>query len=98
MLEISGTSDCIAEYDGVPSIVNPKTSRTQKYEEWDDTVQDYFLQATAHGVMRAEHIGQGISQLAIIISSENRACDVFVKNIACYMEPLNHIISKYYDM
>ena len=41
-LGVAGTVDCIAEMDGELSVIDFKTSRTTKKEEWID---DYFIQA-----------------------------------------------------
>ena len=36
LLRVAGTADCIAEYNGVPSVIDFKTSRNPKKEEWID--------------------------------------------------------------
>jgi len=41
-LGVAGTVDCIAEMDGELSVIDFKTSRTTKKEEW---IEDYFIQA-----------------------------------------------------
>ena len=48
----AGTADCVGKINGVPSIIDFKTSRKMKRREW---IEDYFLQgcayANAHNVM-----------------------------------------------
>lgn len=41
-LGVAGTVDCIAEMDGELSVIDFKTSRKTKKEEW---IEDYFIQA-----------------------------------------------------
>ena len=42
ILKLAGTADCIAEYNGVLSVIDFKTSKRAKKEEW---IEDYFIQA-----------------------------------------------------
>ena len=54
LLRIAGTTDCIAEYNGQLSIIDFKTSRKPKKEEWID---DYFMQTFAYKLMFEEMTG-----------------------------------------
>ena len=65
---LAGQVDCIAEFDGVPSIIDFKTSSKMKKEEW---IEDYFLQCTAYSLMYEELIGQPINDIVIIMAVEN---------------------------
>ena len=42
-LKTAGRTDLVAEYEGVPSIIDFKTSKKIKKEEW---IENYFLQST----------------------------------------------------
>ena len=46
-LEIAGTTDCVAEYDGVLSIIDFKSSTYMKNK---DSMTDYFIQATFYSL------------------------------------------------
>ena len=83
-LNTAGRTDCIAEFDGVLSIVDFKTSLKLKKEEW---ITDYFLQATCYSLMAEELSTLVIPQIAIIIAvdGENEA-QVFVKPKAEYVD------------
>ena len=65
MLRVAGTADCIAEYNGVPSIIDFKTSRKPKREEWID---DYYMQTFAYKLMFEEMTGIEIRQVVILIA------------------------------
>jgi len=65
MLRVAGTADCIAEYNGVPSIIDFKTSRKPKKEEWID---DYYMQTFAYKLMFEEMTGLEIKQIVILVA------------------------------
>lgn len=63
-LKLAGTVDCIAEYDGVLSIIDFKTSRGPKKKEW---ITDYFIQASSYSIMFEEMTGRPIDQIVILM-------------------------------
>ena len=65
LLRVAGTADCIAEYNGVPSIIDFKTSRKPKKEEWID---DYYMQTFAYKLMFEEMTGIEIQQIVILVA------------------------------
>ena len=65
LLRVAGTADCIAEYNGVPSVIDFKTSRKPKKEEWID---DYYMQTFAYKLMFEEMTGVEIKQVVILIA------------------------------
>ena len=91
-LMFGGTSDCIAEYNGTLSIIDFKTSRAEKYEEY---IEDYFLQATLYSMMYHNQTGIAISQIVILISAEDGTSKEFVKNIDDYVDLLFQRISQF---
>jgi len=76
-LKAAGTADCIAEWDGVPSIIDFKTSRKEKKEEW---IENYFLQATTYAMMFEERTGIVVPQIVILIAVDHQEPQVFVKS------------------
>jgi hypothetical protein len=76
-LNTAGTSDLLAEYNGVNSIVDFKTSRKEKKEEW---IQNYFLQATIYSMMAEELTNLKFPQIVIIISNDDYEVQTFIKN------------------
>lgn len=84
-LRIAGRTDCIAEYDGVLSVIDFKTSRKVKKEEW---ILDYFLQATMYSIAYYELTGIKIKQIVILIAVTEDESQIFVKNTNDYVMPL----------
>jgi hypothetical protein len=89
---IAGTVDCIADWDGVPSIIDFKTSKRKKKIE---DIQSYLAQATAYAIMFYECTGIRISQIVIIMSVENDDNLVFVSNIRKHYEYLKEVKQNY---
>ena len=52
-----GRVDCIAEYNGVPSIIDFKTSKSERNDDWN---LDYYIQASAYAEMFEERTGTPI--------------------------------------
>ena len=65
LLRVAGTTDCIAEYNGVLSVIDFKTSRKPKKEEWID---DYYMQTFAYKLMFEEMTGIEIQQIVILVA------------------------------
>jgi len=76
MMKLAGTADCIAEYYGVPSIIDFKTSNKKKDESY---ITNYFLQATAYCMMWKELTKQSIPQIVILISCNDGCLQESVK-------------------
>ena len=92
-LKVAGTSDLIAEYDGVLSIIDYKTKRKPQI---DDYMYEYYLQTTCYAQMFEEVTGEKINQVVILVSSEKNTRQEFIKTCDDYIEPLNKRIEKYY--
>ena len=92
-LEIAGKCDCIAEYKGKLSIIDFKTSRSDKKEEW---MTDYFLQATAYGIMWRELTKATVEQIVILVSSESGLMQEIIKDPGEYEGMLRERIEEYY--
>ena len=85
-LGVAGRTDCIAEFAGVPSIIDFKTSRKEKKIEWID---NYFEQGTAYALMYEELVGEPIDQIVIIISVDYAEHpQVFIRDKNQYIESL----------
>ncbi len=83
VLKAAGTSDLLAEYNGINSIVDFKTSKKEKKEEW---IQNYFIQATTYSIMAEELTDLKFPQIVIIIANDDYETQVFVKNRDDYKE------------
>ena len=67
-LQLAGRVDLIAEFDGVLSVIDFKTS--SKIKEKED-IPDYFQQCTAYAICYEELIGQPINQNVILMTVED---------------------------
>ena len=89
-LNAAGRTDCVATWDGVPSIIDFKTSRKPKQEEW---IKSYFLQATTYALMFEELTGQEIPQFVIIVAVDHEETQVFVKPKSEFEDEVRQIFS-----
>ena len=75
-LQVAGTVDCIAEWNGKLSIIDFKTSRNPKKKEWID---NYFMQTAAYAVMFEERTKQPVDQLVILITVDGENPQIFTE-------------------
>ena len=94
-LKVAGTTDCIAEYNGVLSVIDFKTSRKPKKEEW---IEDYYIQAFFYLVAFFEMTGAIPEQIVILIAVRNSfEVQVFKKSVNevdIYIDKLIEIMKK----
>jgi len=93
--KIAGRVDCIAEYDGVLSVIDFKTSRQEKKEEW---CENYFIQGSAYCEMYEERFGTPINQIVILIVTEDGAVQIFKKDKSNYLPLLQPAIDEFYQV
>ena len=67
-LQMAGTCDAVVEWDGVPTIVDWKTSRRPKKKA---NIGNYFMQLAAYAVMWEERTGMPIQQTRIVMDVDN---------------------------
>ena len=91
--ELAGTPDMIAEFDGVLSVIDHKTSEEPKKLEW---IEGYFVQCFAYAYMYAELFGVMPKQLVIIMSCQNGEVTVYIeKDLQKYIKILRNYINKF---
>jgi CRISPR/Cas system-associated exonuclease Cas4 (RecB family) len=73
-LECAGQVDCIAEFDGQLSVIDFKTSRKPKKEEW---IENYFIQTSFYAAAFYERTGIIIKQGVILITVDGHEPQVF---------------------
>jgi len=73
-LEVAGTVDCIAEYEGRLSVIDFKTSSRVKSR---DDIHDYFMQCSAYAVAFEELTKIPVSNLVIVMGVDNEGCFIF---------------------
>lgn len=94
-LKTAGQVDCIAEYDGVMSIIDFKTSRKPKKEEW---IQSYFMQASFYAAAFLERTGIAVKQAVILIAVDGSEPQVFKVNTFDYLEHFIAVRKKYKEV
>jgi len=92
ILGLAGQVDCIAEFDGVPSIIDFKTSLKPKKEEW---ILNYFEQCTCYSLMYEEMTGIQCRQIVVLISVDHEEPQVFVKNRKDYVPELARKVKQF---
>ena len=91
-LKCAGQVDCIAEFDGQLSIVDFKTSRKPKKEEW---ITSYFIQASFYAAAFYELTGIPIKQGVILITVDGSEPQVFKVNTYDYLEHFLKVRKEY---
>jgi len=96
ILKVAGTADCVAEYNGVLSVIDFKTSRKAKREDW---IEDYFIQAFFYAAAFYEMSGVIPEQIVILVAvRDNFDIQVFKKPISeldVYIDKLLKIMKRY---
>ena len=90
--KVAGRVDCIAEYDGVLSIIDFKTSSKERSDEWNES---YYIQASAYAEMFEERTGIAINQICILVVTEDGIVQEFVKNKTEYLPLLTDVIKEW---
>lgn len=91
-LGVAGRVDCVAEFDGRPSIIDFKTSMKPKRKDW---ITNYFMQESAYAIMWEERTGRPITQLVTIISVDNHEPQIFIEHRDTWVRPLRETIAQY---
>lgn len=91
-LRLAGRVDCVAEFDGVPSIIDFKTSRKLKRRAW---IENYFIQASAYSIMFEERTGLPCPNLVILIDVDNEQPQIFTEHRDNWTKKLHETIEKY---
>jgi genome maintenance exonuclease 1 len=73
-LEVAGTVDCIAKYNGKMSVIDFKTSKRKKSR---DDIHNYFMQCSAYAVAFEERTGIPVSKIVIIMAVDDEDTIIF---------------------
>lgn len=91
-LGMAGRVDLIAEWDGVLSVIDFKTSKKIKHR---NDIFDYFAQCTAYSCMYEELVGKPIEQIVILMAVENEQPLIFVEKVEDHINNLVEHIEFY---
>ena len=89
---IAGRVDCISQYKGVPSVIDFKTSTKERSDDWNE---NYYIQGTAYSEMFHERTGISISQVVILVVTEDGTVQEFIKNKYDYIDDLSESIKEW---
>jgi ATP-dependent exoDNAse (exonuclease V) beta subunit len=91
-LGMAGRVDCIAEFDGVLSVIDFKTSKKVKSHE---DIEDYFWQTSAYALMYEELIGKPINDIVIVMAVEDNQPLLFKQKTEDHIDGLVKAIQFY---
>lgn len=92
-LRMAGRVDCIAEYEGVLSVIDFKGSTRIKRDSY---ITNYHLQTTAYAIMYEEMTGVSIQQYVILIATEEGVVQVVRGNPKDHVKALIEAIRKFH--
>jgi genome maintenance exonuclease 1 len=84
-LGVAGRVDLIAEWDGVPSIIDFKTSARPKKLKW---VDDYFMQCSGYAAMYYEMTDFPIKDVVIAIMVDGDSPQIFKGKVSDWLPSL----------
>ena len=90
--KVAGRVDCIAEYRGVPSIIDFKTSSKERNDDWN---VNYYIQGSAYAEMFGERTGIEISQVVILLVTEDGTVQEFIKDKHNYLDALVESVAEW---
>ena len=90
--KVAGRVDCIAEYKGVPSIIDFKTSSKERNDDWN---VNYYIQGSAYAEMFGERTGIEISQVVILVVTEDGTVQEFIKDKHNYLDALVESVAEW---
>ena len=90
---LAGAVDLICEVDGELAIVDFKTAKAEKPEEW---LEDYFVQLSAYWAMFSERTGLVPQKLVVFLVGENGDVQIVERrNVMNYLKTLRDYVSQF---
>jgi genome maintenance exonuclease 1 len=91
-LRIAGTVDCVAEFDGVLSVIDFKTAKRLKNKE---DIENYFMQCSAYAIMFEEQFKIPVAQTVVAIAVDDEEPQVFVERRNTHVKRLMYFRDLY---
>jgi ATP-dependent exoDNAse (exonuclease V) beta subunit len=91
-LEVAGTVDCVAEFDGKLSVIDFKTSSRVKSH---DDIHDYYMQCSAYAVAFEERTNLPVSQLLIVMAVDDHDPLLFFEKRDNWIEKFKQLREDY---
>ena len=90
--KVAGRVDCIAKYNGTPSIIDFKTSSRERNDDWNE---NYYIQGSAYAEMFGERTGIEVSQVVILVVTEDGTVQEFIKDKHNYLDALVESVAEW---
>ena len=90
--KIAGRADCIAEFDGLLSIIDFKSANRAKKQ---DQLEKHAIQETAYSVMWNELTNIPIEQIVTIVACENGETQTIIEKPQFFLKQLERCISDF---
>ena len=90
--KVAGRVDCIAKYNGTPSIIDFKTSSKERNDDWNE---NYYIQGSAYAEMFGERTGIEVSQVVILVVTEDGTVQEFIKDKHNYLDALVESVAEW---
>jgi hypothetical protein len=90
--KVAGRVDCIAKYNGVLSIIDFKTSTRERSDAWNE---NYYIQGSAYAEMFTELTGIDISQVVILVVTEDGTVQEFIKDKSDFLDALKDSVAEW---
>lgn len=94
-LQVAGTVDCIAEYEGKLCVIDFKTASKPKRREW---IHDYFMQTSAYAVMFEELTGVSVGRLLIVMGVDDHEPLLFSEKRNDWINQFKDLRQSYRDI
>ena len=90
--KLAGRVDCIAEYNGILSVIDFKTASRERNDEYN---QNYYIQASAYAEMFEERTAQSIDQIVILVVTEDGVVQEFIKDKKSFIPMIEEITTEF---
>ena len=90
--KVAGRVDCIAKYNGVLSIIDFKTSTKVRSDDWNE---NYYIQGSAYAEMFTERTDIEVSQVVILVVTEDGTVQEFIKDKGDYLKALKDSVMEW---
>lgn len=87
-LMTAGTTDLACIWNNYPTVIDYKTSKKPKKEEW---IENYFVQSSTYALIIKEQYGIDIPKIGVILLVEHSYPEVFIKNVSDYEDKVKEI-------
>jgi genome maintenance exonuclease 1 len=92
-LGVAGRVDLIADWNGLTSCIDFKTSSRRKKREH---IHSYFMQGAAYSIMVEERTGLPVSQVVIVMAiDDDPRPEIFIEKRDTWVPPLLDVIENY---